>query len=135
MNWTAPLCDDKREDLMNDLYFDFTDVLASTRGSVEAFFWTDFDGNVTSWPATAGDLLGWSGADAVGQPPPFIGARSAEVWRHALQCVKAGASVRHLDMTAITAQGHAMSVRLSCGPQRGASFENRPVLHIVWKIK
>ncbi len=120
---------------MNDLYFDFADVLQATRGSIEAFFWTDFNGRVTSWTGTAEQLLGWTVADAIGQPPPFIGADAADVWQHAMECVKSGASVRHLDMTAITSTGRAIPVRISCGPQRGAAFDNRPVLHIVWKSK
>lgn len=97
-----------------------------------AFFWTDREGNVTDWPFSAQQLLGWTSDDAAGQPPPFIGADSAGVWRNICACVNAGASVRRAELTAITNDGRAIPLRVSSTPGLSIGDDGGEVFHLVW---
>lgn len=114
-----------------EIEFECRTSVASDSDSVVALFWTDLDGIVTAWTTTAETLLGWTAADAIGQPPPFVGEAAVERWRCACECVKFGAFVRRVDLVAITSRGRAVPVRISCGPSRDVAGEKARMLFIM----
>jgi PAS domain S-box-containing protein len=80
----------------------------------------DFEGRVRSWNPAATQIFGWSEAEVVGRFNPTVPEDELELFLAKVQRIRAGETVRDLDLLRLHRDGSALDVSISAGPIRDA---------------
>ncbi|HEV2593444.1 MAG TPA: PAS domain S-box protein [Gaiellaceae bacterium] len=83
----------------------------------------DFDGRVRSWNNGASQIFGWSAEETVGRQNPTVPEGEASFFLANLQRIRAGETVRDLDVRRLHEDGSMIDVSISAGPIRDAHGE------------
>ena len=82
-----------------------------------------FDGRVQSWNAGATSVFGWTADEAVGRLNPTIPDDELRFFLDNLQRIRAGETIRDLDVRRTHRDGSPIDVSISAGPVRDARGE------------
>jgi PAS domain S-box-containing protein len=72
----------------------------------------DLDGNVTLWNAAAERVFGWSAAEVLGKPTPFVPDESREEALGILERVVSGNSAAGLELMRVAKDGRTLLIRI-----------------------
>jgi two-component system cell cycle sensor histidine kinase/response regulator CckA len=90
------------------------------RASPLAIVVMDRDGNVTEWNPAAERVFGWSEAEVLRQPPPYIQAERKDEFRLSLERVWRGEIVTNVERQGRKKDGSVVDVEVSAAPLRNA---------------
>ena len=83
----------------------------------------DFEGRVRSWNNGATQMFGWSAEETIGRQNPTVPEDEASVFLTNLQRIRAGETVRDLDVRRLRSDGSLIDLSISAGPIRDAHGE------------
>ncbi len=83
----------------------------------------DFDGRIRSWNASAVEIFGWKPEEVIGRTCPLVPEEETELFHAMLERVRAGETLRDLDMGRLHRDGSIISVSASVGPIRNTHGE------------
>ena len=83
----------------------------------------DFDGRVRTWNNGAVQIFGWSADEAIGRFNPTVPEDEQPLFTGNLQRIRAGETVRDLDVRRLHCDGSLIDVSISAGPIRDAHGE------------
>jgi PAS domain S-box-containing protein len=83
----------------------------------------DFDGRIRSWNAGATQIFGWTAEETVGRLNPTVPANELDFFIGNVQRIRAGETVRDLDVKRLHRDGSLIDVNISAGPIRDAYGE------------
>jgi PAS domain S-box-containing protein len=83
----------------------------------------DFDGRVRSWNSGATQIFGWSEEKTVGRVNPTVPDEELEFFLANIQRIRAGETVRDLDLRRLHRDGSLIDVSVTAGPVRDAHGE------------
>jgi PAS domain S-box-containing protein len=83
----------------------------------------DFDGRIRSWNNGAAQMFGWSAEETIGRQNPTVPDDEAAFFLGNVQRVRAGETLRDLDVRRLHRDGSLIDVSISAGPIRDAHGE------------
>lgn len=86
-----------------------------------AIYAFDRNGEITLWNPAAEQLFGWTEAETVGRPVPFLTDHQRPEFDFKLRRLLAGEQITNLELTRVCADGREIPVTISSGPLYDAS--------------
>jgi PAS domain S-box-containing protein len=83
----------------------------------------DFDGRVRSWNNGAAEIFGWSAEETIGRVNPTVPEDERAFFLANISRIRAGETVRDLDVRRLHRDGSLIDVSISAGPIRDAHGE------------
>ena len=83
----------------------------------------DFDGRIRSWNASAVEMFGWAPEEVIGRRSPLVPDDEFELFLANLARVRAGESLRDLDLRRLHRDGSLIDINIAVGPIRSAQGE------------
>jgi PAS domain S-box-containing protein len=94
----------------------------------------DFDGRIRSWNAAATEIFGWTAEETVGRANPTVPDEALAFFHDNLQRIRAGETLRDLDVRRLRHDGSLIDVNISAGPIRDAHGEVVGVIALMMDV-